>query len=1050
MEPSESNAARLADANQELILVKSELLQARTDLERSAQGWKDAQAAARGIRGSWRWRVGNLIVAIMARILHRRSEPQALDRLEQLFQDCRRWSRGGPPGDLASRRSAESMPLRSNGATEHRDWRREAIPASSVYRLPAPDSAMQDAGISVIVLNRNGARLLKGLFRSMERIDWPARWEVIVVDHASDDDSLAVLETFGRNLPVRIIALKENRRYAESNNRAVRETRYPYLLLLNNNIVLQNASTVREALRALQDPCVGIVGLKLCYPVDAVRGGNRMQHAGIRFRADAKRGFYRPRNLQPPAFAVPPGDAYRVPAVTAAAAFCRRDDYLALDGFHEGYDYGYEDVDLCLKYRRQLQLGCVVLNRVSAIHDESSTQKTDDDAEVRARGKANTATLRHRFGYGLRRLSKAERMRGEVMWTDDPVVVGFVVTEASANAKAGDCFTALELGEAITEECGWPVRLIPVKDNVPRCFDVAGIDILIVMIDDYDLGDIRNVEPGLITIAWMRNWFDRWVAREWFDRFDLFLCSSRKAARFVEQESGKPARVLRIATNDLRFSPGPSDADRDIDYCFTGSSWSQPREIDAFDPGRLPYRFALFGHGWQGHTSFLPFWGGFAPYHVLPSIYRRSRIVVDDANHVTKPWGSVNSRVFDALSSGALVITNGADGAREIFDDLMPSYSNADGLERLLHRYLREPELLASTTEALRERVLAQHTYRHRARELQQILIETAERKWRFAIKVPAANQSEAYAWGDYHFARSLARSLTRAGHLVRIDRLADWYGPHCIDDDVVLVLRGLSRYEPQPDQINLIWNISHPENVTEAEYNAFDQVFVASDTWAKRLASQLKVPVTPLLQCTDPEVFQPDPDDAVPSHRLLFVGNARQPFRAIVRDAIDARLPITIYGSQWDEYIPTELIGGDHIPNDVLRKFYSRCGILLNDHWPGMRKRGFLSNRLFDAAACAAVVVSDDVADIREIFHDGITVYNGTPDDLAAKVEDIRRRPDIYRERARGARAAVLDAHTFAHRAAELLTVVQSFHDRKVFRSGSCRQSPRMNVRAH
>jgi hypothetical protein len=39
-------------------------------------------------------------------------------------------------------------------------------------------------------------------------------------------------------------------------------------------------------------------------------------------------------------------------------------------------------------------------------------------------------------------------------------------------------------------------------------------------------------------------------------------------------------------------------------------------------------------------------------------VYRQAAIVIDDANHVTKTWGAANSRVFDALAAGCLVITN--------------------------------------------------------------------------------------------------------------------------------------------------------------------------------------------------------------------------------------------------------------------------------------------------------------------------------------------------------------------------------------------------------
>jgi hypothetical protein len=60
-------------------------------------------------------------------------------------------------------------------------------------------------------------------------------------------------------------------------------------------------------------------------------------------------------------------------------------------------------------------------------------------------------------------------------------------------------------------------------------------------------------------------------------------------------------------------------------------------------------------------------------------IYCSTKIVIDDANHVTLPWGSVNSRVFDALACGALVITNGRLGSQDTFDEELPVYSGVAG-----------------------------------------------------------------------------------------------------------------------------------------------------------------------------------------------------------------------------------------------------------------------------------------------------------------------------------------------------------------------------------
>lgn len=63
---------------------------------------------------------------------------------------------------------------------------------------------------------------------------------------------------------------------------------------------------------------------------------------------------------------------------------------------------------------------------------------------------------------------------------------------------------------------------------------------------------------------------------------------------------------------------------------------------------------------------------GFVKYDELPSVYAQSRLVIDDANHQTKTWGAANSRVFDALAAGCLIITNSQSVSDEVFGDLLP------------------------------------------------------------------------------------------------------------------------------------------------------------------------------------------------------------------------------------------------------------------------------------------------------------------------------------------------------------------------------------------
>jgi spore maturation protein CgeB len=97
------------------------------------------------------------------------------------------------------------------------------------------------------------------------------------------------------------------------------------------------------------------------------------------------------------------------------------------------------------------------------------------------------------------------------------------------------------------------------------------------------------------------------------------------------------------------------------------------------------------------------------------------------------------------------------------------------------------------------------------------------------------------------------------------------------------------------------------------------------------------------------------------------------------------------VYGRNWDRFISSDLIGGDFIKNDEIASKYRSAGIVLNDHWPDMAREGFYSNRLFDAVASGARVISDQVDGIGEIFQGGVQTYT-SPADLAKLCSEENR----------------------------------------------------------
>lgn len=303
----------------------------------------------------------------------------------------------------------------------------------------------------------------------------------------------------------------------------------------------------------------------------------------------------------------------------------------------------------------------------------------------------------------------------------------------------------------------------------------------------------------------------------------------------------------------------------------------------------------------------------------------------------------------------------------------------------------------------------------------------------RWAIKIAAPVGPAGWHWGDTHFARSLADALTRLGQQVVIDPRPAARRPSEVHDDVVLVLRGLDRVEPPRDAVSLMWLISHPELVDAAELAAYDVVFAASVSWAAEATRRGWGPpgrgVIPLLQATDAARFRPDAAPRDSGEAVLFVGNSRSVRRPVVHDLLAAGVDVALYG-RWDGFADPRHVRATFLPNEDVPAAYAAAGVVLNDHWPDMREQGFVSNRLFDAAACGARVVSDDVEGVGELFGGLVRTFS-SPQEL---LELVRGAPHGWSEEPE--RSAVADrvraAHSFDARARVLLDAALQARSRR------------------
>ena len=294
-----------------------------------------------------------------------------------------------------------------------------------------------------------------------------------------------------------------------------------------------------------------------------------------------------------------------------------------------------------------------------------------------------------------------------------------------------------------------------------------------------------------------------------------------------------------------------------------------------------------------------------------------------------------------------------------------------------------------------------------------------------FALTVAAPSVKMAHRWGDWHLALALERSLRRLGHRVLVqtsDRADDLSGRSC---DIHVVLRGLAPVRRTPGQRHVLWVISHPEQVDDAECDAADLVLVASHRFARELRERTSTPVEVLLQATDHRRFRPLPADPAHAHPIVVVAKSREILRPAVADALAAGLRPAIYGSGWEGLVDPELVVADYLANEELPAVYSSAGVLLSDHWGTMRAWGFVSNRLFDALACGTPVISDHLPEVHDLFGDAVPTYR-SPEELRKLVDADLEDPMAARERASAGRRTVLAAHTFDHRTRDLLDALR------------------------
>jgi GT2 family glycosyltransferase len=216
--------------------------------------------------------------------------------------------------------------------------------------------------VSLVVLNWNGASLLKECIGSLKRLDYK-NVEVIVVDNASTDESLEVLASIEG---VTVVRNRTNLGYAGGNNAGFAAAHGAYVATINNDISVERAWLDEPVALLEKDNSIGIISSRQMnyFDRDTIDALYSFLHhsmilfqEGFRQRFDAQAGGFSP---------------LQVLGASGASTLYRKKMLDDLGGYDERLFAYHEESDLCM---RAFLTGwkCVYVPSAVAFHQRSAT-----------------------------------------------------------------------------------------------------------------------------------------------------------------------------------------------------------------------------------------------------------------------------------------------------------------------------------------------------------------------------------------------------------------------------------------------------------------------------------------------------------------------------------------------------------------------------------------------------------------------------------------------------------------------------------------------------
>jgi len=233
--------------------------------------------------------------------------------------------------------------------------------------------------LNIFTLTYNGCDLLTklkdSLIPSLNDIDY--QW--FIKDNASTDNTINLISSWAET-KIKLIAYKNNlQNFSEGCNLLFNESSSKdedYILLLNNDVIFKDSNSIKNMIKIMEnDLNVGVVGARLLFT-----NTENLQHAGVVIDQRMKAPLHFRLNQKSDNNAI---KNRMFQAVTGAVLLTKAKYYKNvcnnnksnIKGITETYMWGFDDIDLCLAIKYNMEKKIVYYGKSNIYHEDSASLK---------------------------------------------------------------------------------------------------------------------------------------------------------------------------------------------------------------------------------------------------------------------------------------------------------------------------------------------------------------------------------------------------------------------------------------------------------------------------------------------------------------------------------------------------------------------------------------------------------------------------------------------------------------------------------------------------